>query len=336
MSEIRQDVTTKEWVIISTERLKRPSDFQHNTPPAAEKPPYSADCPFCPGNENLTRPAVLSYTDPASGSWKVRIVSNMYPAVTPTGGTARRIERGFFLSADASGYHEVIIENPVHNKWLALMTDAEITDVLKAFRQRYDEITDDPSIKSIIIFKNHGLEAGTSLEHPHSQLVAATIVPRHMRQQYEVAISYYDDNGRSLYAALTNRELNAGSRIVMDTKRFVAFHPFASHRPFETWIMPTDCHASFGAASMEDFPYLAHVLRITLLKLYQGLNNPDFNMVIDSSPVGEEHAEIYQWHIRIIPRITRQAGFEIGSSIYINTAFPEETAKFMREFRIKE
>ena len=121
----------------------------------------------------------------------------------------------------------------------------------------------------------------------------------------------------------------------MDTKRFIVFHPFASHHPFETWIMPTDCQASFGAASEEDFSYLAHVLRITLLKLYQGLDDPDFNMVIDSSPVGEEHAEVYQWHIRIVPSITKQAGFEIGSSIYINTAFPEETAKFMREFRIK-
>jgi len=122
---------------------------------------------------------------------------------------------------------------------------------------------------------------------------------------------------------------------VLDTKRFVVFHPFASHRPFETWIMPTDCQASFGAASKEDFPHLAHVLRLILLKLYQGLDNPDFNLVIDSAPVGEEHTEIYQWHIRIIPRITQQAGFEIGSGIYINTALPEETAKFMRDFKVK-
>jgi len=334
MSEIRQDVTTKEWVIISTERLKRPSDFT-NPMAKAERPVYSPTCPFCPGNESMTKPAVLSYSDPKTGSWLVRVVDNLYPAVTPGGGASRKVDHGFFLSASATGNHEVIIENPAHNKPLALMTDDEVATVLRAYWERYDAMADKPDIKSIIIFKNHGLAAGTSLEHPHSQLVATTIVPRHMRIQYEVAISYYDDNGRSLYAALTNRELNSGSRIVLDTKRFVVFHPFASHRPFETWIMPTDCQASFGAASKEDFPHLAHVLRLILLKLYQGLDNPDFNLVIDSAPVGEEHTEIYQWHIRIIPRITQQAGFEIGSGIYINTALPEETAKFMRDFKVK-
>jgi len=332
MSEVRQDATTKEWVIIATDRLQRPTDFTHDSP-KAEKPAFSSDCPFCPGNEHMTRPAVLSYTNPDTGSWQVRVVTNLYPAVTPNG-ASRRVERGFFLIADGSGHHEVIIETPVHNKPLALMTDAEIATVLKAYQQRYNTMTQTPYIKSIIIFKNHGPEAGTSLEHPHSQLVATTIVPRHMRMQYEVAIGYYDDNGRSLYSAMTNRELASGSRIVLDTKRCIVFHPFASHRPFETWIMPTDCQASFGQACEDDFPYLAQVLRTTLLKLYQGLDNPDFNMVIDSAPVGEEHAEIYQWHIRIIPRITQTAGFEIGSGIYINTTLPEATAKFMRELKV--
>lgn len=336
MSEIRQDITTKEWVILSTERTKRPSDFTPQRQPFKERPVYSPTCPFCPGNEHMTRSEVFSIRDPDTKAWRIRVVPNLYPAVTPACGTGRRMEQGFFLSADASGYHEVIIETPVHNKPLVLTSEGEIAQILRAYRERYEEVAEDTSIKSIIIFKNHGLEAGTSLEHPHSQLVATSIVPRNMRNQYEVAISYYDDHGRSLYAVLTNRELSDGRRIVLDTKRFVVFHPFASHRPFETWIMPTDCQASFGAASIDDFPYLARVLKETLLKLYQGLNNPDFNMVIDSSPVGEEHGEIYQWHIRIIPRITKQAGFEIGSSIYINGALPEDTAKYMRELKIKD
>jgi len=333
MSEIRQDVTTKEWVIIATERLRRPSDFQH-VEQRKEKPAYSSSCPFCPGNEKMTQPALLSCVDSETGAWQVRVVPNIYPAVTPDGKTARKVERGFFLSTDGAGHHEVIIETPAHNKPMALMTDAEVASVLRAYRQRYEAMTQTPNIKSIIIFKNHGLEAGTSLEHPHSQMVATTIIPRHMRNQYEVAISYFDDNGRSLYAALTNRELAAGSRIIADTKRFIVFHPFASHRPFETWIMPTDCKASFGQACEDDFTYLAQVLRLTLLKLFISLNDPDFNLVIDSAPVGEEHAEIYQWHIRIIPRISKTAGFEIGSGIYINTALPEDTARFIREIKI--
>ncbi len=334
MSEIRQDVTTKEWVIIATERLKRPSDFQKKVA-KAERPPFSSTCPFCPGNESMSPPAVLSYANAKTGAWQVRVVPNIYPAVTPTGSTARKIDRGFFLTADASGYHEVVIETPLHNKTLALMTEPEITDALRAFRQRYIELAGEPGIRSIIIFKNHGLEAGTSLEHPHAQIVATTIIPRHMRMQYEVAIGYYDDNGHSLYSAMTAHELDAGSRIIIHTKKFVVFHPFASHRPFETWIMPTDCQASFGKACEADLPYLARVLKTTLLKLYQGLDNPDFNLVIDSAPIGEEHIEIYQWHIRIIPRISKAAGFEIGSGIYINPTLPEETAKFMRNLKVK-
>jgi UDPglucose--hexose-1-phosphate uridylyltransferase len=164
--------------------------------------------------------------------------------------------------------------------------------------------------------------------------VATAIVPRHMRTQYEVAIGYYDDNGRCLYSDLTARELEADSRIVMDTDRFVVFHPFASHRPFETWVMPKADEASFGQASPEDLVSLAGVLRTTLLKLYRGLDDPDFNLVIDTAPVGEERADFYQWHIRIIPRISEVAGFEIGSGIYINTALPEETARFMRDLTV--
>ncbi len=333
MSEIRQDPTTKEWVIIATERRKRPSDFIHQVP-RTEKPSFVSSCPFCPGNESMTPPAVLSYTESNTGSWQIRVFTNRFPAVTPDGGTSRRIEHEFFLSVEGVGCHEVIVETPIHNKPLALMNDVEVAEVLRAYRQRYDAMAQTPYVKSIIVFKNHGLAAGTSLEHPHSQLVATAIVPRHMRIQYEVAISYYDDKGHCLYSDLTDHELGVGTRIVMETERFVVFHPFASHRPFETWIMPKANQASFGQASVEDIQHLAQVLRITLLKLYHGLDNPDFNLVIDSAPVGEERADFYQWHIRIIPRISEAAGFEIGSGIFINTALPEETARFMRDLRV--
>jgi len=149
--------------------------------------------------------------------------------------------------------------------------------------------------------------------------------------QYETAISYYDDNGRCLYSDLTARELEAGTRIILDEEKFVVFHPFASHRPFETWIMPKVNQSSFNQTSEEDIRQLAKVLRVTLLKLHHGLDDVDYNLVVDSAPVGEERAHFYQWHIRIIPRINDTAGFEIGSGIFINTALPEETAPFMRE-----
>lgn len=333
MSEIRQDPTTKEWVIIAKERRKRPSDFARHSG-KSEKPPHVSSCPFCPGNESMTPPPELSCPASKDGSWQVRVFANRFPAVTPGGDTARHMDNSCFLRMDGVGVHEVIVETPVHNQQMALMSEEEIAEVLRAYRLRYDAMAKTSFAKSVIIFKNSGLAAGTSLEHPHSQLVATGIVPRHMRMQYEVAISYYDDNGSGLYSDLTARELEAGDRIVMATDRFVVFHPFASHRPFETWIMPRAVQASFREASAGDIDALAPVLRTVLLKLYHGLDNPDFNYVIDSAPIGEERADFYQWHMRIIPRISEAAGFEIGSGIYINTALPEETARFMRDLKV--
>jgi len=334
MSEIRQDPTTEEWVIIARERTKRPHDFV-STQSKPEPLAYLPSCPFCPGNEDMTPVETLSYPDKKTQRWQVRAFNNRYPALTPDGSTTRREEDSFFLSMDGIGVHEVIVETTAHNKPIALREDSEVEAVLRAYRERYNALSKMPPVKLIIIFKNYGLSAGTSLEHPHSQLVATPVVPKYIRLQYEVATKHYDSTGRCLYSDIVNHELDAGKRIVMETEKFVAFHPFASHQPFETWITPTIHRACFGNTSAEELKDLAHVLRVVLLKLYRGLNDPDFNYVIDTAPVGDENKNYYLWHMRIIPRLTEAAGFEIGSGININTALPEETAKFMRELKIE-
>lgn len=331
MSEIRQDPTTKEWVIIARERLKRPHDFVHQQS-KPELPAFSTTCPFCPGNETMTPPESFALRDKEK-KWRIRVFPNRFPALAPEGSTERREEDGFFLDMDGIGIHEVIVESPKHNTSLALADDSLIADVLLTYQKRYIALSETPFIKLIIIFKNHGPSAGTSLEHSHSQLVATPVVPRHTRIRHEIAVQYYDDTGRSLYSDIVNHELEADKRIVMDTEKFAVFHPFASHSPFETWIVPRTYQSSFCNVSPEDVNSLAHVLRITLLKLYRGLNNPDFNFVIDTAPIGDENKDYYLWHIRIIPRLTEVAGFEIGTGIYINSALPEETAEFMREFK---
>jgi UDPglucose--hexose-1-phosphate uridylyltransferase len=334
MSEIRQDPTTEEWVIMAKERAKRPHDFiRRQTKP--ELPPFSSSCPFCPGNETRTPPEVLLYQGKKAQGWRVRAFANQFAALRPEGSTVRREEEGFFLDMDGVGVHEVIVETPVHNKPLALMADSGVEDVLRAYQERYNALCRMSFVKLVIIFRNQGTSAGTSLEHPHSQLVATPVVPKHIRMKCEVAIRYYDNIGRCLYSDLVDHELRIGRRVVMGTERFVVFHPFASHQPFETWIVPRIHQACFGNASAEDLKNLAHVLRITLLKLHRGLNNPDFNYVIDTAPVGDENKNYYLWHLRIIPRLTEIAGFEIGSGININTSLPEETAQFMREQKIE-
>jgi UDPglucose--hexose-1-phosphate uridylyltransferase len=333
MSEIRQDPTTKEWVIIANERRKRPSDFIHHRSEDI-KPPFLSACPFCPGNEGRTPPTILSYSHRESNFWQIRAFNNQFPAVTPEKNDSRKSEDGFFLSLDGLGYHEVIVESPLHNATLALMEDGEVSMVLRAYQERYCALARIPLIKTIIIFKNHGPGAGTSLEHPHSQIVATSIVPRHIRMQYDVATRYYDDHSRSLYSDMLEHEQRLKKRIIMESKKFLVFHPFASHRPFETWIMPKTHQSSFSLVPSEDLNDLARILRIVLCKMYKGLNNPDFNYCIDSPPIGEEYIDYFTWHLRIIPRITEVAGFEIGSGIYINTALPEETAQFMRDLEV--
>jgi UDPglucose--hexose-1-phosphate uridylyltransferase len=334
MSEIRQDPTTKEWVIIATERSKRPHDFVHPQS-KPELPSFSPSCPFCYGNEKMTPPESLVLRDKDSDRWRIRVFPNHFPTLTPEGNTARRERDGFFLDMDGKGVHEVIVETPQHNAPLALADEGRIVDVLLAYQKRYTTLSEMPFLKLIIIFKNHGPTAGTSLEHPHSQLVATPVVPRHIRIRHEIAVQFYDDTGLSLYSEIVNHELDEGKRMVMDTDKFAVFHPFASHSPFETWIVPKTSQASFHMVSPADLKNLAHVLRTTLLKLYRGLSDPDYNFVIDTPPIGDENKDYYLWHIRIIPRLTEAAGFEIGTGIYINTALPEETAQFMREVRVE-
>ena len=335
MSEIRQDPTTEEWVIVARERVKRPNDFVRQQP-KRELPDFFSSCPFCPGNESMTPHQTLLYQKQDGNGWQVRAFANKFAALSPGGRTKRGVKEGFFTEMRGVGVHEVIVETPLHNRSLALMGEDEILKVLNAYHERYNKLSQQPFAKLVIIFKNHGPAAGTSLEHSHSQLVVTPVVPKHIRLRHEVAIHYYDRNGRCLYSDLAMHELKSGKRIVMDTEKFVAFHPFASQRPFETWILPKKHQASFGSVSDEDLGNLSHVLRINLVKLYRGLNDPDFNYVIDTAPVGDENEPYYMWHMRIIPRLTEVAGFEIGSGIYINTAVPEETAQFMRDLDIEQ
>jgi UDPglucose--hexose-1-phosphate uridylyltransferase len=331
--QLRQDPTTKEWVIIATERSKRPHDFK-KAKPSIEKPSYKEDCPFCPGNEHLTPHETLAYRkggSPDGKGWWVRVIPNKFPALTPEGSLERKEEKGFFRLMDGVGVHEVVIGSPIHNQLFPLMDEFQVSETLLAYRERYLALKEDPRIKLIIIFKNHGQAAGTSLEHTHSQIVGTAVVPSNIRTKLQTAARHYDDHGVCVYCEMIKEELTFKKRIVMETDRFVVLHPFASRSPFETWILPKDHNASFGSIKMEDSKQFAQVLKTTLFKIYSKLNDPDYNYVIHTAPVKDETEDYYHWHLQIIPRLTTTAGFEMGSGMYINVSFPEETAQFMRE-----
>ncbi len=331
MSILRQDPTTKDWVIIATDRRKRPDDFQ-KTIAQSDLLTHDPACPFCPGQESLTPPEIIRYPHDAPRDWRVRVVPNKYAAVGLNGSLYRKEAGRFFREMGGVGHHEVIIETPQHRQGLSRMKTNDVELVLQASHERYCALKQDPQVKSIVLFKNHGERAGTSLIHPHSQIVGTPVAPLLVRKKYEVAISHFDDTGRCLYRDLVDEERSAKVRVLFESARFVVFHPFASRVPFETWIAPKHEESTFGHIEPGHLTELADVLRRALKTLDDALGDPDFNYILHSAPPEDDTKHYFLWHIQILPRLTTIAGFELGSGIFINTILPEDAATHLKKF----
>lgn len=331
MPELRQNFFTKEWVIIATERAKRPKELARQQPLKAPAC-FVASCPFCPGNEDKTPPEVMRVPANGSGPWQVRVVPNKFSALARDAQPTRTIHRSR-RSMGGFGVHEVIVETPDHSHTTALLDDAHVANVLRAYKSRYDELSLDPRIAHITIFKNHGLDAGTSLEHPHSQLIATPVISSQVRGRFQVALQHYDEYGECMFCQMIAEEMTEEDRIVATTEHFVVLEPFASATPFATHIYPRRHMASFGDISGAEITDLARTLRKVLAKLYHGLGDPDFNYTLRSAPAELHGVKYFHWYVSIIPRLTRVAGFELGSGMFINTVPPESAAEFLRNVK---
>jgi UDPglucose--hexose-1-phosphate uridylyltransferase len=328
VAEIRYNIVTREWVIIATERAKRPEEFAKPNLRREMQPPHSPSCPFCPGNESKTPPE--SYRMPQDGSWQVRVIPNKFAALAASGELVRRSE-GLKRIISGVGIHEVIIETPLHDKTLALLSEAEVEHVVRTYHQRYNAVTDDPRVAHVTLFKNHGERAGTSLEHPHSQLVGTPIIPPQVRERMENALRFYDEMGDCIFCSVMAEELLDHTRIIAQTPYFVCFVPYAALTPFHIWIYPLRHTANFSDATEEELSDLARLLRRLLRKIYYGLDNPDYNLSVRTPPREARGLRYYHWYVSVIPRVTRVAGFEIGSGMFINVALPEASAEYLRK-----
>jgi UDPglucose--hexose-1-phosphate uridylyltransferase len=332
MSELRFDMATNDWVVFAPSRALRPKDVRRGPPPESKE--ALSNCPFCPGNEAFTPPeiyAVRSPQSPGLANWQVRVFANKFPALRIEENPARSEDGHRFSSMGGCGAHEVIVESPRHDMFLGQQAVEQIDVVLATLQLRYRDLMHDKRFQTVIIFKNHGVGAGTSLQHPHWQLIATPVVPRLLRAQHNEAEAYFDHYGVCLYCEMLERELAAETRILAHNSDYVAFLPFASHVPFETWLMPRSPQASFVSVDGRQLRSLSEILKTALLKLHTGLDNPDFNLAIDDVPRGDEDKEYFRWHMRILPRLSTPAGFELGSGMSINTVLPEEAARFLRE-----
>jgi UDPglucose--hexose-1-phosphate uridylyltransferase len=330
MSELRLNLITREWVIIATERAKRPEEFRGKKN-KKYLPEYLDSCPFCPGNEQRTPEEIMRI--PYGDSWKLRVTPNKFSALSPELKRERKNEGGRHIIT-GFGKHEVIIESPIHNMFMSDMPLDDIANIIRTYRERFDAIYEDPGIEHVIIFKNYGEGAGTSLLHPHSQIIGTPVTPLQVRHRIEEGMRYFDNTGGCLMCACLNDEISDGRRIILNTEHFVTFVPFASLSPFHTWIFPKRHCATFSSIREEEVIDLSYHLKTILRKFCVGLDDPDFNYIIRSENPKECKSEYFHWYISIVPRITQAAGFELGSGMYINTSIPEENADFLRKISI--
>ncbi|MBO8128723.1 MAG: galactose-1-phosphate uridylyltransferase [Peptococcaceae bacterium] len=329
MPEWRKDPVVERWVVIATERSKRPTDFK--TPPEEVDP---LDCPLCVGNEDKTPPEIVAFREPGSKAdqpgWWIRVVPNKFPAV-------RADERyytwdeGVFQGMNGVGAHEVIVESPDHDTNLAGETDKQVEEVLWAWRERSLDLRKDSRLQYICIFKNKGRTAGASLQHTHSQLIATPMVPETIREEINGVRSYHQRKGSCVYCDMIQQELAQNQRVVIEGERFVSIVPYAARFPFEMWILPKEHQHDFGQIVEADVRDLAPVLRGSLAKLAGTVNDPPYNLALHTSPVNTGEELLYHWHFQLMPRLTIMAGFELGTGYYINPTPPELAARELRD-----
>ncbi len=337
-NELRKDYLLNRWVVIATERSRRPTDLAKAHP----EPSKTAVCPLCAGNESMTPPALLIYQkngdtiqttmDPQEGErikeWLVRVIPNLYPAFSPPKqpqDTALIFKGDNFGSA--IGHHEVIVESVNHNEHPANTTLPQLELVVNAYVDRFKELSAKPYVEYVSVFRNHGIEAGASLSHAHSQIIATPMIPEWIQEEQQNARAYHQKIGRCIFCDIIRRERN-GPRFIFENKDFVVFAPYAAINPMEFWVMPKRHSSNIADLTAEEAKTLAQTLKTSLGALNTLLNDPPYNYGIHQTCTAEGS---YHWHLEVYPKLATWAGFEKSTGIYINTVTPEATAESLRK-----
>jgi len=333
MPDLRKDPIVGRWVIVAKSRARRPHDFDTTL-----KRRRGGFCPFCEGNEDKTPDEIIAYRNPGSQAnrkgWRVRVVPNKFPALEIEGDLNKRGE-GIYDMMRGVGAHEVIIECPEHLVSTADLAEEQLREVLWVYRDRLVDLKKDPRLVYGMVFKNVGAAAGATLEHSHSQLIVTPIVPINVWEEMTGSLEFYNYRGRCVYCDMIQQELATEERIVQDSPGFVAFCPFASRFPFETWVLPKPHSSHYENIQKNGVDELAGVLRQVIARIEAALDQPAYNYIIHTAPFDTQELAHYHWHIEITPSLTKPAGFEWGTGFYINPVPPEEAAGFLREVEVE-
>lgn len=341
MPEIRKDPLIGRWVVFSPERLRRPmnaSTMREPTPGDPESDPFSE------GNESYTPDEVFAirneHSQPNKPGWQVRVVPNRFPALRVEGNLDKEAV-GFYDRINGIGAHEVVIETPNAQQCLEDLKLTEVANVLKAYRARSHDLSQDKRFRYIIVFKNFGALAGASIYHSHSQIIALPITPITIKEKLVAARHYFLQKDRNIFEDILRNELKNNERLVFENAGFAAFCPFASRFPFEICIMPRQQKPHFAECDDHELFLLADAVRTVLRQLSEAVGKPDYNMIIHTAPIKridkpdmQTATFDYRWHVEILPRLTGIAGFEFGTGFHINTVLPEEAATILKEAKI--
>jgi len=333
MTELRRDPIVGRWVIMEMDQPMLPNDL-HMPPHHYED---TASCPFCYGNEYMTPPEIQAFRNPKTeantAGWQVRVIPNKFPALQIEGNLDKR-GMGIFDLSNGIGAHEIILETPYHEKDLPDLELGEIENVLKMYCLRSIDLQKDRRFKYIMIFKNYGSGAGATLDHNHSQLIALPMNPKNVIEELHGSGEYFDFRGRCIFCDMIRQELDEKERIVTQNDQFIAFCPFASRFPFEMWVIPKEHRLFFHESSDRDLSSMAGILKEVLARMKTALNDPPYNFIIHTSPIDGEERQGYHWHMEIMPRLSRIAGFEWGTGFYAVSTPPEVAIKYLKEAKI--
>lgn len=339
MSQLRWDPFKRHWVIVVDRLGRRPRDFILERPEQV-----TTACPFCYGQEEKTPGEVFAIRPdgslPNRPGWRVRVIPNKYPVLRIEGNLDKRGE-GIYDVMNGVGAHEVIIETPDHQRDMAAFSVGELADVLRAYRARIIDLRRDERFQHIIIFKNHGPAAGASIPHAHSMLLALPVIPPHLQISLAACREFFQRKERCLLCDILVQETDDGRRIIRDDGDYLTFAPYASRFPFEVMIAPRRHGHDFALLEDRDLPRLAEAMSDVLRRQRNVLRDPPFNFILHNAPSShyrpgkpgywESLPYDYHWHIELVPRLTKPAGFEWGTGFHINPTSPEEAAHFLRE-----
>ncbi|MDP3741248.1 MAG: galactose-1-phosphate uridylyltransferase [bacterium] len=331
MSEFRQDIVTKNWVLIAEGRSDRPTDFKTHQAAPKDLPEVDGSCTFCPGNESLTHGNISSHPRSGVGGWQVRVVPNKYEAVGHIIGLRKE---EFYISRPGVGDHEVVITRP-HHEPVALQSVELVDLTLSVYIERINELKAHDEVRYIHVIQNHGVQAGASIVHPHSQIFAIPFLPHRVQDELKGTRDYFSLQGACVYCEIIMYELRSQDRVIVDTPHFLVVAPYASKMPFEIHILPKVHRASFHEITISERKELARVMKEVFSRLYDRMQNPAYNYYIHTVPFGgnietkaHDDRKSYHWHIVILPRVNVWAGFELGTEVYVNVMPPERAAKF--------